>query len=97
MPTYEYVCGKCRKTFDVFQSMNDPRLETCPDESCGGPVKRKIGTGAGIIFKGSGFYATDYRSSSYKEAAKKDSAAAAPAKKEAAPKGKSCCGGACSH
>ena len=73
MPTYEYVCEKCGETFDYFQSMKDPRLETCILDGCDGKVKRKLGTGAGIIFKGSGFYETDYRSESYKSGAKKDS------------------------
>lgn len=84
MPTYEYQCEKCEKTFDCFQSMKDNALTTCPKEHCQqepwgqGKVKRLLGTGAGIIFKGSGFYQTDYRSSGYKEAAKKDVAPAAP-------------------
>lgn len=73
MPTYEYKCEKCGHKFDVFQSMKDDRLTDCPLESCDGTVKRLIGTGAGIIFKGSGFYQTDYRSDSYKQAAKSDS------------------------
>lgn len=73
MPTYEYKCEKCGHRFDVFQSMKDDRLTDCPVEACGGSVKRLIGTGAGIIFKGSGFYQTDYRSESYKQAAKSDS------------------------
>jgi putative FmdB family regulatory protein len=82
MPTYEYQCEKCKKSFDVFQSMKDDALTTCPKEKCRmkswgkGKVKRLLGTGAGLIFKGSGFYITDYRSSGYKEAAKKDSASA---------------------
>lgn len=60
--------------------MKDPRLTDCPKEGCPGPVHRKIGRGAGIIFKGSGFYQTDYRSDSYKAAAKQESSAAsAPA------------------
>jgi putative FmdB family regulatory protein len=75
MPTYDYVCEKCGKEFEVFQSMNDARLEKCLDEACDGRMKRRIGTGAGVIFKGSGFYGTDYRSESYKEAAKKESGA----------------------
>jgi putative FmdB family regulatory protein len=60
MPTYEYNCQKCGKTFEVFQSMKDERLKIC---TCGqkGKVKRLPGRGAGIIFKGSGFYETDYR------------------------------------
>ncbi len=73
MPTYEYQCEKCEKTFEVFQSMKDEPLSACREEGCDGSVKRLIGTGAGLIFKGSGFYITDYRSSGYKEAAKKDS------------------------
>jgi putative FmdB family regulatory protein len=84
MPTYEYACEKCGKNFDVFQSMRDPAFTECPKEHCQqkrwghGKVKRLLGTGAGLIFKGSGFYSTDYRSNNYKEGAKKD-APAAPA------------------
>lgn len=83
MPTYEYVCSKCGHEFEKFQSMSENALTVCPKELCGqkkwgrGKVSRQIGTGAGLIFKGSGFYITDYRSDSYKEAAKKDSAPAA--------------------
>ncbi|HEV7401518.1 MAG TPA: FmdB family zinc ribbon protein [Chthoniobacteraceae bacterium] len=90
MPTYEYECEKCRKGFEAYQSMKDDALKTCPKEKCRmktwgkGKVKRLIGTGAGLIFKGSGFYITDYRSEGYKSAAQKDSAAAAPAKAETA-------------
>ncbi len=79
MPTYEYACEKCGQNFDAFQSMRDAPFRECPKELCRlehwghGKVKRLLGTGAGIIFKGSGFYATDYRSSSYKEAARKES------------------------
>jgi putative FmdB family regulatory protein len=73
MPTYDYVCEKCEHEFEIFQSMKDPRLVDCPLDDCDGHVRRKIGTGAGLIFKGSGFYETDYRSESYKEGAKKDS------------------------
>jgi putative FmdB family regulatory protein len=84
MPTYEYSCEKCGKTFETFQSMRDETLRECPKELCRqkkwghGKVKRLLGTGAGLIFKGSGFYITDYRSNSYKEGAKND-APAAPA------------------
>jgi putative FmdB family regulatory protein len=80
MPTYEYSCQKCGQTFEAFQSMRDEPFRECPKELCRlpkwghGKVKRLLGTGAGLIFKGSGFYSTDYRSDSYKEAAKKDSA-----------------------
>ena len=94
MPTYEYSCVKCDQTFEAFQPMRDKPFRECPKELCRlprwghGKVKRLVGTGAGLIFKGSGFYATDYRSSSYKEAAKKDApaTAGAPATKEAAAK-----------
>ena len=85
MPTYEYVCAKCRHEFEKYQPMADKALTTCPKELCGekkwgrGPVKRKISTGGGLIFKGSGFYITDYRSEGYKQAAKKDSDSAKPA------------------
>src|SRR5919109_1588872 len=83
MPTYEYVCSKCEQQFDFFQSIREKPLTVCPKDKCGmkrwgkGRVKRAIGAGAGLIFKGSGFYITDYRSDSYKEAAKKESAPAA--------------------
>jgi putative FmdB family regulatory protein len=83
MPTYEYSCQKCGQNFEAFQSMRDEPFRECPKELCRlpkwghGKVKRLLGTGAGLIFKGSGFYTTDYRSDSYKEAAKKES----PAKK----------------
>ena len=73
MPTYDYVCEKCEHEFEFFQSMSDDRLTDCPVDSCDGAVKRKIGTGAGIIFKGSGFYETDNRSESYKKGQKKES------------------------
>ncbi len=59
MPTYEYKCRECDKHFDFFQGMNSEPLTVCRD--CGGALKRLLGTGAGIIFKGSGFYETDYR------------------------------------
>lgn len=72
MPTYDYQCQKCGHRFEVFQSMKDERLTDCPLETCDGNVKRLLGTGAGIIFKGSGFYETDYRSDSYKKAATAD-------------------------
>src|SRR5215831_15201371 len=80
MPTYEYLCQKCGQTFEAFQSMRDEPFRECPKELCRlpkwghGKVKRLPGTGAGVIFKGSGFYSTDYRSESYKAAAKKESA-----------------------
>ena len=85
MPTYEYECGKCKKGFEIFQSMKDDALKTCPKEKCRmktwgkGPVKRKLGVGAGFIFKGSGFYITDYRSEGYKKSKSDAASAAAPA------------------
>src|SRR5216110_3224087 len=94
MPTYEYACEKCGQNFDAFQSMRDEPFRECPKELCRlpkwghGKVKRLLGTGAGLIFKGSGFYTTDYRSDSYKEAAKKESATKKPdaAEKSSTPK-----------
>ncbi|MCE0497024.1 MAG: zinc ribbon domain-containing protein [Methylacidiphilales bacterium] len=82
MPHYEYECAKCHKGFEIFQSMKDDALKVCPKNRCRqkkwgkGRVKRKIGAGAGFIFKGSGFYITDYRSEGYKSGAKSDSAGA---------------------
>ena len=83
MPTYEYECVKCKHHFELVQSIADDALSVCPPDLCHlkkwgkGKVKRAISGGAGLIFKGSGFYITDYRSEKYKEAAKKDSAAPA--------------------
>ena len=102
MPTYEYACAKCGHEFDFFQSMKDKPLTNCPKEKCKlkkwgkGRVKKLMGAGAGLIFKGSGFYITDYRSENYKAGAKKDAPAseskpsggetkAAPAKTESKP------------
>ncbi len=81
MPTYEYLCEKCGHEFEAFQAISAKPLRICPEASCArkkwgrGRVKRKIGAGAGLLFKGSGFYITDYRSEGYKQAAKKDSTA----------------------
>ena len=66
MPHYDYRCKECTTVFESFQSMHDPKLKKCLDSACGGEVERLIGTGSSIIFKGSGFYSTDYRSASYK-------------------------------
>jgi len=83
MPTYEYLCEKCGKHFEKVQPMSAKSLPTCPKDSCQqtpwgkGKVKRVISGGAGLIFKGSGFYITDYRSEKYKEAAKKEAPPAA--------------------
>lgn len=90
MPTYDYVCRSCQHEFEEFQSMKADVLTKCP--SCGKKaLERKIGIGAGIIFKGGGFYETDYRSDSYKKSAEADnkpakegdSAASGPAKADA--------------
>lgn len=70
MPTYEYKCLDCGIQFDRFQSITEDPIQKCPE--CSGQTKRLIGAGAGLIFKGSGFYITDYRSEGYKEGAKKD-------------------------
>ena len=70
MPTYEYKCLECDKVFEEFQKMTDPPVTSC--KFCGGEVKRLISGGSGLLFKGSGFYITDYRSDSYKKAASKD-------------------------
>jgi putative FmdB family regulatory protein len=91
MPTYEYVCSKCGHQFDLSQSIKDPAISVCPKELCAqkrwgkGTVQRSIGGGAGLIFKGSGFYITDYRSEKYKEAAKKDTPPTAPSATESKP------------
>ncbi len=72
MPTYDYKCEACGKKFEHFQSMKEDPLKKCP--KCGkNKVKRLIGGGGGVIFKGKGFYETDYRSSKYKDSASKDS------------------------
>jgi len=76
MPTYGYVCVQCGHEFDEFHSITAKPLRKCPQ--CGkSALKRLIGTGAGIIFKGSGFYCTDYRGDSYKKAAGSESSGAA--------------------
>ncbi len=104
MPTYEYVCEKCGHQFEKVQSISAKALAVCPEDLCKqkrwgkGKVKRMIVAGSGLIFKGSGFYITDYRSENYKQGAKKDSTASpssgdsksaaatpAPAKAESKP------------
>lgn len=87
MPTYAYVCGKCQHEFDQFQSIKDDSLTKCP-KCRKNALRRQIGGGAGLLFKGSGFYITDYRSDGYKKAAKSDtgsSPAAAPSTPPAKP------------
>jgi putative FmdB family regulatory protein len=97
MPTYEYVCEKCGHQFEKFQPISAKPLTVCPEALCArkrwgkGKVKRAIVGGGGLIFKGSGFYATDYRSEKYKEAARKDvpSASSAGAGSKPAASGES--------
>ena len=93
MPTYDYSCQKCGQNFEAFQSMRNEPFRECPKNLCRlpkwghGKVKRLLGTGAGLIFKGSGFYITDYRSDSYKAAAKKEApSTSTAAEKSTTPK-----------
>ncbi len=74
MPTYEYECQKCGHRFDAFQSIKDAPLRKCP--RCGSKVKRLVSGGAGFLFKGSGFYQTDYRSESYRKRAREEAGGA---------------------
>ena len=84
MPTYDYVCDACGHAFELVQSMKDAPIKQCP-KCKKAKVRRLLGTGGGILFKGSGFYQTDYRSSSYKEKAAKENSPAAPAPKTEKP------------
>ena len=77
MPTYDYVCKACGHRFEEFQSMSADPLKKCP-QCHKNKLKRLIGTGAGVIFKGSGFYETDYRGDSYAQDAKKDAESSTP-------------------
>jgi putative FmdB family regulatory protein len=91
MPTYDYVCNACDHAFELFQKMTDAPKRKCP--SCGRlKLERLIGTGAGVIFKGGGFYETDYRSESYKKDAEAEKTSKEPkgdASKETKPDAKS--------
>ena len=87
MPTYQYHCSHCVSDFEEFQGINEPPLTKCP--KCGQKPRRIITGGAGFLLKGSGFYSTDYRSESYKAAARKETSAVGGDKKpvtEATPK-----------
>jgi putative FmdB family regulatory protein len=88
MPTYEYTCDACGHRLEEFQSMSEPPLTKCP-KCKKKKLRRLFGTGAAILFKGSGFYETDYRSESYKSAAKADSESSSTSEKkgESADKG----------
>jgi len=82
MPTYDYKCEACGNKLELFQKMSDKPLKTCP--ACNqDSLKRLIGSGAGIIFKGKGFYCTDYRSDSYKSSSDKDKQSVAAPEKSA--------------
>ena len=88
MPTYDYECDACGHTFELFQSISEPVKKKCPE--CGKPkLRRLIGTGAAVVFKGSGFYQTDYRSDSYKKAAEKDKPGEGKSDKKSEPKSES--------
>ena len=76
MPTYEYQCQKCKRRHEAFQAITAKPLTKCP--KCGGLLKRLISSSSGFLFKGSGFYITDYRSKKYQEAKKKDQPASTP-------------------
>jgi putative FmdB family regulatory protein len=85
MPTYEYECDSCGHAFDVFQSITEPKKRKCPE--CGKPkLRRLFGAGAAVMFKGSGFYQTDYRSESYKKKADAEKKASEPAPSSEKPK-----------
>jgi putative FmdB family regulatory protein len=90
MPTYEYECQKCARVIERFQAMTEKPLKACPH--CGGGLRRLISAGAGVIFKGSGFYQTDYRSESYKKREKEETDRAKSPKADT----KSCGSGSCS-
>jgi putative FmdB family regulatory protein len=81
MPTYEYQCQKCGLKFERFQNIKEKPIRECPE--CSGSVKKLISAGAGIIFKGSGFYITDYRSENYKKAEKNEKEPASDTKSTA--------------
>ena len=75
MPNYDYECPKCGHEFETYQPITDDPLTKCPQKGCRGKVQRLIGGGGGLLFKGSGFYITDYRSDNYKKSAKSDTSA----------------------
>ena len=87
MPTYDYVCEACQHQFELFQSIKEEPKKQCPE--CGKKkLRRLIGPGAAIVFKGSGFYTTDYRSESYKKAAAADKPASATTPEKSGESGK---------
>ena len=88
MPTYDYECDACGHTFELFQNISDPLKKKCP-ECKKMKLRRLFGTGAAIVFKGSGFYETDYRSDSYKKGAEADKKAKDSAKSDSKSESKS--------
>lgn len=88
MPTYDYVCEACGHAFEQFQSISEPELEKCP-ECKKKKLRRLMGTGAALMFKGSGFYTTDYRSESYKKSASADKSSSGDSAKSGGDSGKS--------
>lgn len=97
MPTYEYLCKKCKKPYEASQSITAKPLAKCPRLKCGGKLQRQLGSGSGFLFKGSGFYITDNRSKSYTEAKKKDQPSTTSSASAPASPGKDCSssGGSC--
>ncbi len=88
MPTYDYVCDACEHEFELFQSMKDDPIRKCP--KCKRlKLRRLFGTGAAVVFKGSGFYQTDYRSESYKKAAAADKQARSSGSSDSSSSGSS--------
>ena len=94
MPTYEYECQKCKRHQEAFQAITAKPLTKCA--KCGGKLKRLISRGSGFLFKGSGFYVTDYRSKSYQDAKKKDQSSQDTKKKDQPSKPSSCGTSSCS-
>jgi putative FmdB family regulatory protein len=90
MPTYDYLCSRCKHRFELFHSIKDESPKRCP--KCKARSRRVPAGGAGLLFKGSGFYITDYRSHSYQKAAKKDRESSSP-KKGSGGDGKKSSGG----
>ncbi len=86
MPTYDYECDGCGHEFELFQSISEPKKRKCP--KCNKlKLRRLFGTGAAVVFKGSGFYETDYRSESYKKAAAKDKKSKEKSKEKSSDQG----------
>ena len=88
MPTYDYECDACQHEFELFQGINDPVQRKCP--KCGKlKLRRLFGTGAAVVFKGSGFYQTDYRSESYRKGAEKEKKSSESSSEKSTDKSKS--------